>query len=301
MSVYEAASLRSDDTLANLATLMRERAELVQRFLDLHFTQQSEFAPGQERLLEAIRYSALQEGGKRFRPTLAMLTAEALGWPGERVLAYAAAVECVHTYSLIHDDLPAMDNDDLRRGQPTNHKKFDEATAILAGDALLTEAFSMIAENFSVQPELALLAIRELSRASGLSGMVGGQAIDIAAKAQPEISFESLRNLHRLKTGALIRASSVGAAILCGAEPEPLRALSQYSESLGLAFQIADDLLDFDPEKPEAGSYPTLLGVDRARGLLDDATRSCLQRLAGWSADAEPLRMIAAYNQQRVC
>lgn len=268
------------------------------RFLDAHFAVDANLHVGHKRLLESIRYSLLQEGGKRFRPVLALLVCEALGKSAERVLPFAAAVECVHTYSLVHDDLPAMDNDDFRRGQLTNHKKFDEATAILAGDALLTEAFELIAKNYSAHPSEALRAVSELARASGFAGMVGGQAIDMNAKKEA-ISLDDLRTMHRLKTGALIRVAAVGSAILCAASPQQTEEVAQFAEDLGLAFQVADDLLDYDQARPEPGSYPALLGPDKTRALLAELTASCLASLKSWGEAARPLREIAEYNQSR--
>lgn len=293
--------------------LMKERADLLVRFLGIHFDaaevalRTSEglgegsgriLPAGLDQLVESIRYSTLQEGGKRFRPVLAMLTAEALGGRPERVLPFAAAVECIHTYSLIHDDLPAMDNDDFRRGMPTNHKKFNEATAILAGDALLTEAFLLVADGFSAEPDLAVRAVTELSKAAGLYGMVGGQAIDMNSKSEA-ITLDELKRMHRLKTGALIRVSAVGAAILCRAEDARLREISEYADDLGLAFQVADDILDFDPAKPEPGSYPALLGLEQTKTYLGELTDRCLQSLSTWPSSADPLRAIATYNQTR--
>ncbi len=277
---------------------MQSRAEKLVDYLDRHFQEKSQMPVGHDRLTRSVRYSLLQEGGKRFRPVLAMLTAEALGQSIERVLPFAAAIECVHTYSLIHDDLPAMDDDDFRRGQPTNHKKFDEATAILAGDALLTEAFQLVADAYANEPSLALRAIQELAHASGLRGMVGGQAIDMASKKE-SIRLDDLRQMHNLKTGALIRVSAVGAAILSGAKPNELSDITRYSENLGLAFQVADDLLDFDLAKPEPGSYPALLGPEKTREFLEELTRGCLASLESWSDSAEPLREIAIYNERR--
>lgn len=296
-----------------LDSLMKERSELLASFLDNYFESKAvgenlgltlgepsfaKLPAGLDRLLQSVRYSTLQEGGKRFRPVLAMLTAEALGAPGARVLPFAAAVECIHTYSLIHDDLPAMDNDDFRRGQPTNHRKFDEATAILAGDALLTEAFLLISQNFEAESDLAIRAVTELSKAAGLIGMVGGQAVDMNAKAEA-ITLDELKTMHRLKTGALIRVSAVGAAILCRATAQTVGQISNYADQLGLAFQVADDLLDFDPAKPEPGSYPALLGPEKTRAFLAQLTDSCLQSLSSWPASADPLREIATYNQTR--
>lgn len=282
----------------NLELVMSECASLLVRFLDAHFSKDEHLLAGHQRLQDSIRYSLLQEGGKRFRPVLAMLTAEALGHRPERVLAFAGAVECIHTYSLIHDDLPAMDNDDFRRGQPTNHKKFDEATAILAGDALLTEAFQIVADNYEAQPDVVVKVVKELAKASGFNGMVGGQAIDMNAKKE-SISIDELRTMHDLKTGALIRLSAVGAATICNANAEQLEQITRFAEALGLAFQVADDLLDFDRANPEPGSYPTLLGPEETKEFLEELTEECLENLSSWSHAAEPLREIARYNQSR--
>jgi geranylgeranyl diphosphate synthase type II len=284
---------------AKLHELTQERASLLTRFLDVHFAPPFELTNGHRRLYESVRYSLLQEGGKRFRPVLAMLVAEALGAGPEKVLAFAAAVECVHTYSLIHDDLPAMDDDDMRRGQLTNHRKFDEATAILAGDALLTEAFALIADHYRSESAKAVLAICELAKASGLKGMVGGQAIDMASKKE-SITLDELRLMHKLKTGALIRVAARGAAQIADATSAQLESLTQFAEDLGLAFQVADDLLDFDQAQPEPGSYPALLGPEKTRDFLEELTQACLTSLEAFDERAEPLRSIARYNQNRL-
>jgi len=284
--------------MTSLEELQAERAKMLFGFLDRHFAGSGDLLPNHLKLRDSLRYSLLQEGGKRFRPVLAMLTAEGLGQTAERALAFGAAVECVHTYSLIHDDLPAMDNDDFRRGQPTNHKIYGEALAILAGDALLTEAFQIIGDSYAADPELALQLVRETAFASGFHGMVGGQAIDMGSKKE-SISREDLRLMHRLKTGALIRLSARGAAILCRADQTRLDETTKFAENLGLAFQVADDLLDFDPEKPEAGSYATLLGVSETKTFLGELTEACLENLKSWPASAEPLRLIAKYNRER--
>lgn len=282
-----------------LEQLTLDHGSLLTRYLDMAFAPKfNEMLPGHLRLVDSVRYSLLQEGGKRFRPVLAMLVAEALGQKDEKVLAFAAAIECVHTYSLIHDDLPAMDNDDFRRGQPTNHKKFDEATAILAGDALLTEAFQLIAQNYRSTPELALIAISELSMASGLHGMVGGQAIDMAAKKE-SIDLDTLRTMHSLKTGALIRVAARGAAILSDAPEAKVTQITKFAEDLGLAFQVADDLLDYDHARPEPGSYPALMGPEKTREFLQELTTSCLASIDVWDELANPLRELAEYNQSR--
>ncbi len=301
---------------STLETLFADKATLVVRFLERHFSERvtrewtneglkPDVRPlptlpiGLEHLLDAVRYSILQHGGKRFRPALAMMIAEALGFSVERSLGYAAAVECVHTYSLIHDDLPAMDNDDYRRGLPTNHKVFGEATAILAGDALLTEAFHIITSSYGTEPAACISAISELTRAAGLYGMVGGQAIDLRAKDQA-ISFDELQTMHRLKTGALIRAAAVGSAQLCFANSQQLNEVRIYSSALGLAFQVADDILDHVPEKPEPGSYPALLGLDQTKAHLASLTENCLSAMESWGARAEPLRELARYNRARM-
>jgi geranylgeranyl pyrophosphate synthase len=250
------------------------------------------------RLLESMRYSLLQEGGKRFRPVLAMLATEALGCSAKITLPFAVAVECVHTYSLIHDDLPAMDNDNFRRGKPTNHKAFDEATAILAGDGLLTEAFQIVASSYQARPAIAVELVAELARAAGFRGMVGGQAIDMGSKVEA-INVDELRAMHKLKTGALIKVSAVGAAIACEANEKRRQEIAIFAETLGLAFQVADDLLDFDPARPELGSYPQLLGEQGTEQLLGELTETCLQCLNTWTEAAEPLRQIAIYNRQR--
>ena len=281
-----------------LNTLAGERAAQVASFLDRHFVANADEPAAHRRLLESVRYSLLQEGGKRFRPLLTLLVAEACGAKPERAIAFAAAVECVHTYSLIHDDLPAMDNDDLRRGKPTNHKAFDEATAILAGDALLTEAFQIVADHYGDEPEIAAPLVSELARASGFRGMVGGQAIDMGSKKE-SVSLDELRKMHALKTGALIRVCAIGAAILSRVDRRRLVEVTTFAENLGLAFQVADDLLDFDPARPEPGSYPAVLGAVKTRAFLDQLTEACLNSLSAWPAGAEPLRALARYNRER--
>jgi geranylgeranyl diphosphate synthase type II len=252
-------------------------------------------------LVEAMGYS-LHAGGKRLRPVLVLASARALGRdasPAE--LDFACALEMVHTYSLIHDDLPAMDNDDLRRGKPTSHKRFGEALAILAGDALLTDAFTLLAGGPGEGPSrLALCA--ELARCAGAQGMVGGQVDDVAGLSTTRAELE---RMHARKTGALIRAACRGPAL--GEGPEQLGALTQYGEHLGVAFQIADDLLDVtgtaenlgkgvgkDADKGRVG-YPQLLGIEgaqRAAQASSDAAIAALEHLPG---DREPLCALARY------
>lgn len=248
--------------------------------------------PGGERLIEAMEYSLLS-GGKRIRPILTYASAIAAGSSAETPLvdAAASAVECIHAYSLIHDDLPAMDDDDLRRGSPTCHIAYGEATAILAGDALQTLAFEILAKQ-NAQPNLSLQLIAELSRASGAVGMVVGQAIDLEAQNQL-LSLEQLEQMHNHKTGALIEAAIVMGAIATGAtQAETLKSLRTYAKAIGLAFQVQDDILDvisntstlgkpqgsdMDRNKP---TYVSLMGIDKAqqkaRELVTKA-QTCLQ------------------------
>ncbi|MEO6811503.1 MAG: polyprenyl synthetase family protein [Isosphaeraceae bacterium] len=237
------------------------------------------------RLAEAMRYSVLG-GGKRLRPLLALLAAEACGADPARAMPAACALELVHTYSLIHDDLPAMDDDDLRRGRPTCHKAFDEATAVLAGDGLLTLAFELIVRH--TQPaEAALACVRALAEGAGPVGMVGGQMADLQAEGRLDGTVEALEAIHRRKTGALLCAAlRMGAAV--AEAPEPVaQGLETYGRAVGLAFQIIDDLLDVHGDETKLGkrvqkdselgkwTYPGFLGIDgsrrRARQLADEA------------------------------
>ncbi|MEZ6056203.1 MAG: polyprenyl synthetase family protein [Planctomycetaceae bacterium] len=241
-----------------------------------------------QRLQDAMAYS-LMAGGKRLRPALVLMACEACGGQRADALSAACAMEMVHTYSLIHDDLPAMDDDDLRRGVPTCHKKFDEATAILAGDALLTLAFEIIASD--VQPtSVALDCCLDLARAAGPEGMVGGQMADLQAETAGVNSLEQLEAIHRRKTGRLIRASLTLGGRIAGASPAEITALSVYGNAVGLAFQIADDLLDVEGSVDKMGkavqkdashqksTYPSWMGVEasrqRAEQLVDDACRA---------------------------
>ncbi|HUG90956.1 MAG TPA: farnesyl diphosphate synthase [Planctomycetaceae bacterium] len=241
-----------------------------------------------ERLRDAMAYSLLA-GGKRLRPVLVLLAAEACGGTLESALPAACAIEMVHTYSLIHDDLPAMDDDRLRRGQPTNHVVFGEADAILAGDALLTLSFEVLARD--TRPlDVAAACCVDLARAAGAAGMVGGQVADLAAERTGAPTLAQLESIHRRKTGALLSCGLTLGGRIGGADLEALSALESYGKSVGLAFQIADDLLDLTGEQERMGkavrkdsehhklTYPALLGLEasreRARGLIDDACRA---------------------------
>ncbi|BDU68251.1 farnesyl-diphosphate synthase [Geothrix oryzae] len=242
------------------------------------------------RLGEAMRYS-LEAGGKRVRPILCLLAAEAVGGTAAQALPGALALEYIHTYSLIHDDLPAMDDDDLRRGRPTNHKVYGEGHAILAGDGLLTEAFGVLA-TADLDPVRRAQALALLAEGAGWRGMVGGQALDLEGETLAAYDLDHLRLIHRLKTGALLRTSLEIGAVLGGAAPEEQAALRAYGEAIGLAFQIQDDILDATATEADLGkragkdagrgkiTYPSLLGLDGARNALSEATETALCHLA---------------------
>jgi geranylgeranyl diphosphate synthase type II len=242
------------------------------------------------RLGEAVRYS-LEAGGKRVRPVLCLLACEAVGGTPAQALPGALALEYIHTYSLIHDDLPAMDDDDLRRGRPTNHKVFGEGHAILAGDALLTEAFGVLAAA-DLDPGKRAEALVLLADGAGWRGMAGGQALDLEGEKVASYDLDHLRLIHRLKTGALLRASVEIGAVLGGATPAERSALRAYGEAIGLAFQIQDDILDATATDAELGkragkdagrgkiTYPSLLGLNGARDALSEATENALCQLA---------------------
>lgn len=243
----------------------------------------------QKKIYEAEEYS-LMAGGKRLRPVIMMMTAKMCGLSPEKVLPFAAAIEMIHTYSLIHDDLPSMDNDDLRRGKPTNHKVYGEAMAILAGDALLTKAFETVSayDEDGVDAKRVLRAISVLATSAGDNGMIGGQVVDIESRNEDE---ELLKYLHSLKTGALIKASGVIGAILAGATEEEISAVESFCGNLGIAFQIQDDILDVvgneaDLGKPigsdaenEKSTYVTLFGVKKAEEMAEEYTKRAIESL----------------------
>ena len=255
------------------------------------------------RLASAMRYSVMA-GGKRLRPVLCLMAAEAAGGDPRAALPAACALEIVHTYSLIHDDLPAMDDDDLRRGRPTCHKAFDEATAILAGDGLLTFAFELIARE-TKPASAAVGCVLALAEAAGPEGMVGGQMADLQAEGRSDGTPEALEAIHRRKTGALLRAALKMGAISVGASAEVIDSLDAYGRAVGLAFQIVDDLLDVQGDESKLGkrvgkdsgqgkwTYPGFLGVDgsrlRAKQLADEAVAA----LAPLGARGDRLRALA--------
>jgi geranylgeranyl pyrophosphate synthase len=279
-------------------------------------TLQSEYSdadtrPWLQRLFEAMEYSLLI-GGKRVRPALVYAAAQAVSdrASNETLDTIACAVEFIHTYSLVHDDLPAMDDDDLRRGSPTCHKKFDEATAILAGDGLQTRAFELLAELHTVDANIRVQLIATLAAASGPRGMVGGQAIDLGA-VQQKIDPDHLETMHRLKTGALIRASAKLGAMVAGATAEQLAAIDRYSAAIGLAFQVQDDILDITADTTTLGkqqgadmardkpTYPALLGLDGARAKAQALHDEAIGALAIFGETADPLRQLSRYIIER--
>ncbi|MBF0425546.1 MAG: polyprenyl synthetase family protein [Magnetococcales bacterium] len=292
----------------DLSAYLAQLKATVDATLDRHLP--SENRPPR-RLHAAMRYSVMA-GGKRLRPVLALAAAEAVGGETARVLPFACAMECIHTYSLIHDDLPAMDDDDMRRGWPTCHKKFDEATAILAGDALLTFAFELLATQPApgVAPDCLLEVIAQLARAAGVAGMVGGQMFDLEAENR-QVDTVELQNIHIHKTGALIRMACVGGARLAGGTPEQLKRLKRYGEAIGLAFQITDDILDevgdsqimgkntgSDRNKSKA-TYPFLVGLGQARTEAELLVEEALKSLETFPAAADPLRELARFTVSR--
>jgi len=268
------------------------------------------------RLIEAMRYSSLG-GGKRFRPFLVVESAALFAVPRRQALMAGAALECVHCYSLVHDDLPAMDNDALRRGQPTAHKKFDEATAILAGDGLLTFAFDILSRSGThTDPAVRLRLVKALACAAGLGGMVGGQMLDLAAEGRfdgkvQKLEAADVKLLQTMKTGALLRFGCLAGAILGEATPQQREALDRYGTLLGEAFQIADDLLDVEGDAATVGkatgkdaaagkgTFVTALGLDGAKARLKDLVVQAEQALAPFGRDADVLKMAARFVAER--
>jgi geranylgeranyl diphosphate synthase, type II len=289
----------------DIKAYLAEKKSLVEKALE------QQMPPSADLLVdhvEAMRYS-LFAGGKRVRPILCIAAAEALnGIPGP-LMPIACAFECIHTYSLIHDDLPAMDNDDLRRGKPTSHKVFGEAGAILAGDGLLTYAFELLSDpalKSHIENRQLLRIINIVARAAGSFGMVGGQALDLAAEGK-QVDFEALREIHSRKTGALITAAVQAGAVIGGANDEQFAALTAYGEKIGLAFQIVDDLLNVVGTAEELGkaagsdahrqkaTYPAFFGLDATRARAENVVREAIDSLSTFNAQADPLRELARY------
>jgi geranylgeranyl diphosphate synthase, type II len=294
----------------NLPEYLARRQRRIDRFLDRCVPASAQA----DKLTQAMRYS-LFSGGKRIRPILAVAASEAVGGQVTPVLPFACAIELIHTYSLIHDDLPAMDDDDLRRGQPTSHIVFGEGMAILTGDALLTEAFRVMAEAAAKpgpRQHSALQVLAEVAEAAGARGMVAGQVADLDAE-RTTIDLPTVELIHIRKTGALIRAAVRAGALLGGAQADALRRLTRYAEFLGLAFQVADDILDADgtlvltgksrgrDQARHKATFPAVLGLsatkERARELLANA----LRELRRFDQRADPLRRIAEFVVGRAC
>jgi geranylgeranyl diphosphate synthase, type II len=292
-----------------LQAYLTEKNKLVEDSLD-------RWLPGEDsvpaQLHQAMRYS-LFAGGKRIRPVLTIAAAEAVDGDINKVLPAAAALELIHTYSLIHDDLPAMDDDDYRRGRLSNHKVFGEATAILAGDALLTFAFELLVRESliaGVEAEKINFALLELASAAGTFGMIGGQAMDLSAEGQ-KVNLNGLETIHKCKTGALLRAAVRIGAGVSGANQAQLQGLTSYAESLGLAFQIKDDILDIEGESQKLGkqagsdllkdksTYPSLLGLQEAKRLLSQQIDNSLQGTDIFDEKGKILREIALFVRDR--
>jgi len=290
---------------------LQEKKERVDSALERHLSREEEFPI---HLLQAIRHS-LFAGGKRIRPILSMAAFEAMGKKGDGILPFACALEMIHTYSLIHDDLPSIDNDDCRRGKPTCHKVFGEAMAILAGDALLTEAFHLMTrrhfDNDSLQDGWLILdMVNQVAQAAGIFGMVGGQAVDIESEGK-EVDLPTLQYIHTHKTGALILVSVQLGAKLGGASGDPLKEITRYGERIGLAFQIVDDILNVEGNtillgkntgsdlSKEKATYPSLFGIDESKRRAKELMELAIDALSPFGPDADPLREIARFTISR--
>ncbi len=288
---------------------LEEKRHLVDRYLEAHL---SPIGTSPAVLHESIRYSLLA-GGKRIRPILTIAAAEAIGPPPQAMLPVACAFEFIHTYSLIHDDLPAMDNDDFRRGKPTNHKVYGDGMAILAGDGLQTMAFEWCSRADlvnDIEPFVQVQIIAELAIGSGNQGMVGGQVLDIQAENQ-QVDLTELQNIHAHKTGKLIRASVRAGALLAGANLTQFELLTGYADDIGLAFQFADDVLNVTGTREELGkdantdaergkqTYPSFYGLEGAKKLAQECADRAIGRLSSFDDKADPLRGIAQYIVSR--
>jgi len=297
------------DKGATLGAYLAERKALIDAALE-RFLPRAEDGP--EIIHQAIRYS-LFAGGKRIRPILCMAAAETIGGSGQNCLSCACALEMIHTYSLIHDDLPAMDNDDYRRGMPTSHRAFGEGIAILAGDALLTEAFHVLSiPEFTNDSDMEkrLQVINLIARAAGATGMVGGQVMDLQGEGKT-MAMETLEDMHRRKTGVMITVSVISGAILAGATPAQIAVLSRYGQDIGLAFQIADDILNITGNSDVMGkvtgsdvsrgktTFPALMGLEVSRKRLTELVERAAFHLADFDHRADPLRWIAKYIMDR--
>jgi geranylgeranyl diphosphate synthase, type II len=290
----------------DLASYLKEKRLLVEEALDKSLS-----IDKPEKIYEAMRYSLLA-GGKRLRPILCLATCELAGGTIEMAMPTACALEMIHTMSLIHDDLPAMDNDDYRRGKLTNHKVYGEDIAILAGDGLLAYAFEYVAtQTQNVSPQNVLTVLARLGRTVGAAGLVGGQVLDLESEGKTDISVETLTFIHTHKTGALLETSVVSGAILAGASAEDIQRLSKYAQNIGLAFQIVDDILDITATQEELGktagkdlqaqkaTYPSLWGLEESKKQAQQLVDNAIAELEAYGEGADPLRAIASYIVNR--
>lgn len=286
----------------DLKQYLEARRLMVEEALEVALPQQD----GPEtRVVEAMRYS-LFAGGKRLRPILCLAASEAVGGDLKAAMPAGCALEMIHTYSLIHDDLPAMDDDDLRRGKPTNHKVFGEAIAILAGDGLLTEAFVLLSDYNSLLPERAVQVIGVIAEAASYRGMVGGQVVDILSQNK-RADLETVQQMHSRKTAALIAAATESGALTGKGSEAQVAALARYGRAIGLAFQIADDILDIEGDTELLGkttgadeargkvTYPAAVGLERSRQAANEMVNDALAALEGFDDRANPLRSLANY------
>lgn len=290
----------------DLKAYLKERCLLVDEALDRFLPREDDLPAS---IHKSMRYSVFA-GGKRIRPILMLAACEAVGGELEAAMPAACAMEMIHTYSLIHDDLPAMDDDDFRRGNPTNHKVFGEAIAILAGDALLTQAFILMSTPgyaAKIGPAGLLEVINEIGHCAGSHGMVGGQVVDMESEGKADIDLATVQYIHTHKTGALIKASVKAGAILGAGDSQALAAITRYGEAIGLAFQIADDILDIEGTTEEIGkdagsdeargkaTYPALVGLADSKRRAGELVEMALEALAIFDVKADPLREIARY------
>ena len=287
---------------------LQEKKEIVDRALENYLPNRTEKSGEVDfpiSLRKAMRHS-LFSGGKRIRPILSIAAFEAVGGKGDKILPFACGLEMIHTYSLIHDDLPAIDNDDYRRGKPTCHKVFGEAIGIMAGDGLLTEAFELMTKHSFGDSEIILNIVNEIARASGISGMVGGQVADIESEGK-EVDFPTVQYIHTHKTGALILASVRTGVKLGGGDDETLKAFTHYGERIGLAFQIVDDILNVEGKAELLGkstgsdlfkrkaTYPSLLGIEESKRRAAELMESAIDLLSRFGPEVEPLIEIARF------
>lgn len=286
--------------------LLKEQIDFIDGYLDKYLEKKDN---PQSIIYDAMRYSVFA-GGKRLRPILMLNICKMCGGDIDEVIPFACALEMIHTYSLIHDDLPAMDNDDLRRGIPTSHKKFGEATAILAGDALLNKAFEVVSSYKGKQTERAMKAINILSVSSGTEGMIGGQIVDMLSEGKT-ITPDELRYLHLNKTGAIIRSACVIGAVMSGAGEEEIKAVDGFAQNLGIAFQIQDDILDVTGTEEELGkpigsdaeenknTYVSLMGLERSKELAEEYSDSAKKSLDIFGSKADFLKQFTDYLTDR--